>query len=416
MVIEGNQKLVKSFKTFLKHDASSGILLLAATIFALLLANTPLSTFYKGFLAIPVMVQFGDFIINKPLLLWINDGLMAVFFFLIGLEIKREMVIGELSTVRQALLPVIAAFGGLLVPALIYVYFNYDDPLAMRGWGIPVATDIAFALGVLAILGDRAPRSLKVLLLSLAIIDDLAAIIIIAVFYTAEVSMLALALSSCGFVVALMMNRFGVRRIGPYILVGIFMWACVLQSGVHATLAGVALAFTIPLRGNPRDGSVEKQPPLVTLEHVLHPWVAFFIMPTFAFANAGVALAGFSIEMLTASIPLGIMTGLFFGKQIGVFGFIWLAVMAGICRKPPGVKWIQIYGLSFLTGIGFTMSLFIGSLAFEDPDIGRQVRLAVLLASFCSATCGYWLLRLTGEKNTQATTEKTEPDVVAQQK
>ena len=384
---------MKSIQKFIGHESAGGILLILAAVVALALDNSPLAWMYDGFLASPMAIQISDLIIKKPLLLWINDGLMAVFFFLIGLEIKREMIEGELSDFKKALLPVIAAFGGLLLPALIYFYFNKGDVIAMQGWGVPVATDIAFALGILSLVGKNVPASLKILLLSLAIIDDIAAVIIIAIFYTENLSVISLTLGSIGFALALFLNFKGVRRIAPYILIGIFMWVCVLKSGVHATLAGVLLAFTIPIKTIGKSKS-----PLKELEHMLHPWVAYFIMPIFAFANAGVSLSGISIAALSASLPMGIMAGLFIGKQLGVFLFIGAAVMLGLCRLPKDLKWSHIYGLSLLCGIGFTMSLFIGTLAFEDPAMQAQVRISVLIASTVSAVCGFIVLRLSTKK------------------
>lgn len=376
-------------KEFIHHESAGGIFLIAAAMLAIILDNSALAWLYDGFLATPLAIQVGDLVLHKPLLLWINDGLMAIFFFLIGLEIKREILEGELSSPQKASLPLIAALGGLIVPAIIFMAFNYSDPVAMKGWGVPVATDIAFALGVLSLLGKVVPRNLKILLLSLAIIDDICAILIIAVFYTADLSMLALGLSSAGVVAAIILNRFGVMQITPYVLIGIFMWVCVLKSGVHATLAGVVLAFTIPL--NP--GRKGRKSPLKSLEHSLHPWVAYAIMPIFAFANAGVPLSGISLDLLTEPIPLGIITGLFVGKQLGVFLFVALGCLLGLCALPKDVNFKQIYGLSLLCGIGFTMSLFIGTLAFDDPAIAAQIRLSVLLASLLSAVLGYMVLR-----------------------
>ena len=370
-------------------------MLIAAAMLAIILDNSALAWLYDGFLATPLAVQVGDLVLHKPLLLWINDGLMAIFFFLIGLEIKREVLEGELSSPKKASLPLIAALGGLIVPALIFTAFNYSDPVAMRGWGVPVATDIAFALGVLSLLGKVIPRNLKILLLSLAIIDDICAILIIAVFYTADLSLLALGLSSAGVIAAIILNRLGVTQITPYVLIGIFMWVCVLKSGVHATLAGVVLAFTIPLKSNKQG----QKSPLKSLEHSLHPWVAYAIMPIFAFANAGVPLKGLSFDLLTQPIPLGIITGLFVGKQLGVFLFVALGCLMGLCALPKDVNFKQIYGLSLLCGIGFTMSLFIGTLAFDDPAIAAQIRLSVLLASLLSAVAGYAVLRCFSAKS-----------------
>ena len=384
---------MKAIKDFIQHESASGILLIMAAIAALMIDNSPLAWIYDGFLATTMAVQVSDLIISKPLLLWINDGLMAIFFFLIGLEIKREILEGELSSLKKASLPIVAAIGGLIVPALIFVYFNQGNPETMRGWGIPVATDIAFALGILSLVGSSIPRSLKILLLSLAIIDDIAAVLIIAIFYTENLSIDALSLASVGLFLAVGFNMFGVKRITPYILIGVFMWICVLKSGVHATLAGVILAFTVPLTVEGQKGS-----PLKALEHMLHPWVAYFIMPIFAFANAGVALGGISLATLTASLPLGIMAGLFIGKQAGVFVFIAIAVMLGLCALPKDLNWRHIYGLSLLCGIGFTMSLFIGTLAFEDPAMQAQVRISVLIASAASAVAGYFVLKHGAQK------------------
>ncbi|MCI5060882.1 MAG: Na+/H+ antiporter NhaA [Alphaproteobacteria bacterium] len=366
----------------------SGILLIVAALLALILDNSPLAWLYDSLLSTPVIIQIGELAIDKPLLLWINDGLMAVFFFLIGLEIKKEILGGELSNMKKASLPLIAAIGGIIVPASIYVALNYQDQFALSGWAVPVATDIAFALGILALLGDRIPKELKILLLSLAIIDDVAAIVIIAVFYTQGLSLMALGLASIGLISALAMNKFGVKKVAPYILIGIFMWVCVLKSGVHATLAGVVLAFCIPMRtDNP------KECPVKELEHALHPWVYFMIMPLFAFANAGLYLGDFTFETLLNPVPLGIIGGLFIGKQLGVFSFIWLGAKLKLCEKPNTVSWPHIYGLALLTGIGFTMSLFIGTLAYGNDPIIAQVRLGILVASLLSALCGFLVLK-----------------------
>lgn len=383
------QRIGRAINTFLKHESASGILLIFAALLALALDNSILSVLYDAFLSVPVAIKVGSLAVDKPLLLWINDGLMAVFFFLIGLEIKRELIEGELSSRSKAMLPLVAAAGGLLVPAMFFVYFNYGNAETIHGWGIPIATDIAFALGVLALLGKRIPASLKILLLSLAIIDDIAGILVISIFYTEKLSVLALGLSCSALIGAITLNVMGVRRLAAYILFGIFMWVCLLKSGVHATLSGVALAFTIPLN---RDG--EGRSLLRDLEHNLHAWVAYMIMPVFAFANAGVSLKGVSLDMLKEPLSLGIICGLFFGKQIGVFSFVYLAVKARICALPSDIRWGQVYGLAVLTGIGFTMSLFIGTLAFTDPDVGVQVRLSVLVASALSAVCGYAILRV----------------------
>lgn len=378
---------------FIKHESASGILLILAAIVALSMGNSSLAWIYDGLLNTPMIIQIGALEIAKPLLLWINDGLMAVFFFLIGLEIKREILEGELSSKEKALLPLVAAIGGLMVPAIIFYYFNQDNPEALKGWAIPTATDIAFALGILALVGKNIPSSLKILLLSIAIIDDIAAVLIIAIFYTAQVSFFSLSLAACGFLFAIGFNKYGVHRITPYILIAIFMWICVLKSGVHATIAGVLVAFTIPLMTKN-----ETKSPLKELEHMLHPWVSYFIMPIFAFANAGVALGGISLAMLSTPLPLAIMAGLFIGKQTGVFVFIAIAVMLGICKLPSDLSWRHIYGLSLLCGIGFTMSLFIGTLAFDDPLINTQVRISILIASTISAVLGFFVLKYSAKK------------------
>jgi Na+:H+ antiporter, NhaA family len=375
---------------FLARETSAGIILMAAAVFALIAVNSPLEPYYNGFLSTPVELRFGTFVIAKPLLLWINDGLMAVFFFLIGLEVKREIIQGELSSLDKAGLPAIAALGGMVVPALVYVAINHSQPANLDGWAIPAATDIAFALGVLALLGKRIPAALKILLLAVAIIDDIGAIAVIALFYTAEVSGFALGLSALGIIALIVLNRCGVTRIAPYLLVGIFLWACVLKSGVHATLAGVVTAWAVPLR-NPRGES-----PLEQLEHSLHPWIAFAVLPLFAFANAGVSFDGMRIADLIAPLPSGIALGLIIGKQVGVFGFMLLAVRSGLARLPDGVSWGQLWGLACLTGIGFTMSLFVGSLAFDSATQMDHVRIGVLSGSFVAGLSGFLILRFHG--------------------
>ena len=371
-----------------------GILLCLAALAALIFANTPLMAAYSGFKEIPVVFQAGNFIIDKPLLLWINDGLMAIFFLLIGLEIKRELVEGHLSSVDKAILPAIAAVGGLAVPAMIYAYINWNDPVAISGWAIPAATDIAFALGILMILGDRIPPALKVCLVAIAIIDDLAAVVIIALFYTAEISTQSLVLAGIGLAIVAFMNWRKVTSIGPYAIVGLFVWACVLKSGVHATLAGVALGLLIPIKTKNEKG----ESPLKIMEHALHPWVAFLVIPIFAFANAGISFAGITLATFLQPITLGIMLGLFVGKQVGVMAITWIACMLKICRLPDNVTWAQFYGMALLTGIGFTMSLFIGTLAFTDMALATPVRLGVLSGSFLSAVAGITVLLLTTRK------------------
>lgn len=381
--------LRRGAQAFFQHQAAGGMVLITAAALALLLDNSPLSWLYDGLLQTPVVIQVGTLGLDKPLLLWINDGLMAVFFFLVGLEIKREVVEGRLSNLRQAGLPVIAAIGGMVVPAAIYVALNAGDPGAITGWAIPAATDIAFALGVLALLGPRVPVSLKVFLLALAIIDDLGAIVIIALFYTSDLSPSVLGIAALGISVLAYLNGRNVIRIAPYLVVGLFVWLCVLKSGVHATLAGVAVALFIPLR----TAATNDRSPLKEVEHGLAPWVAFGILPVFAFANAGVALHGLALKDLLAGIPLGIAVGLFIGKQLGIMGFVWAGVKLGIARLPDGVTWRQIHGVALLAGIGFTMSLFIGTLAFSDPEHAAAVRIGVLTGSLLSAIAGAFVLR-----------------------
>ena len=380
-------------KEFIQKESSAGIVLIVMTILALLLENSSLSTIYNSFLHTHVEVRFGNLQIAKPLLLWVNDGLMAIFFFLIGLEVKREVLEGHLSSLSQIALPGIAAIGGMVVPALVFIAFNQGESFAMNGWAIPTATDIAFALGILSLLGNRVPISLKLFLMTLAIIDDLGAIIIIALFYTTSLSTISIVISLISLVVLFIMNKMGVTKKAAYILVGIILWVSVLKSGVHATLAGVALAFMIPLNSEDRNGkkfSMSKE-----LEHDLHYWVAFFILPLFAFVNAGVDLRGISIEDMTGTVPMGIMFGLFIGKQVGVFGFSWLAIKFGIACLPKDSNFIQLYGLAILTGIGFTMSLFVDSLAYDDTQIYHYAdKLAILSGSILSGLIGYIVLRI----------------------
>jgi NhaA family Na+:H+ antiporter len=378
---------------FIKQDSFSGILLIFAAVLAMAMENSPLNWLYDALLDTPVEIRVGALHLAKPLLLWINDGLMAVFFLLIGLEVKREFLEGELSRFDQIILPGVGAVGGMLVPAAIYYWLNQGDPLAMNGWAIPAATDIAFALGVLALLGERVPISLRVFLMALAIFDDLGAVVIIAVFYTADLSLTSLLLALLAVTVMLGMNLLKVTRISAYMFVGTFLWVAVLKSGVHATLAGVIVGMMIPLR-DPKDPDSS---PLKTVEHGLHQWVAFFIVPVFAFANAGVCLEGFSLDRLLEPIPLGIASGLFIGKQLGIVLFCGLAILLGFAKLPNGASWWGFYGTSVLCGIGFTMSLFITSLAFEHEGSDLVVmgdRLGILLGSALSAVFGYVLLRL----------------------
>jgi NhaA family Na+:H+ antiporter len=385
---------MKTIKNFFSLEASAGILLFIAAVLAIMIENSAFRNFYDYLLNTPVVIQIGNFAINKPLLLWINDGLMAIFFLLVGLEIKREMLEGQLSSKEQFILPLIAAFGGLVAPALIYAYFNWGDASAISGWAIPAATDIAFALGVIMLLGKRVPSSLKVCLVAIAIIDDLAAIIIIALFYTKSLSLISLGFAFLAIIALYIMNKKGVTKIAPYMVVGILLWACVLKSGVHATLAGVVIALFIPLRAKNELG----KSPAHSLEHGLHPWVAYAILPIFAFANAGVSLKGLSLEMLLHPITIGIAAGLFFGKQIGIMLLTAMCVFMKISKLPKNVNWGQYYAMTLLTGIGFTMSLFIGTLAFDNIDNQTFVRLGVIIGSLLSGISGYILLRITCKK------------------
>ena len=384
------------FKNIFKHEAAGGFILVFAAIVAMIMANTPLNGFYQGFLEIPVSIRFADFEIAKPLILWVNDGLMAIFFFLVGLEIKREILEGNLSSVSQITLPGIAAIAGIAAPALIYVWFNIDDAIAIKGWAIPSATDIAFAIGVFTIFGKNLPLSLKLFLLSVAIFDDIGAIVIIALFYSQDLSTTSLAVALSGMAVLFVFNRFKVRTQGAYILVGVIVWAAVLKSGVHATLAGFALAWFIPLKLKNEDGHAM----LPHLEHKLHNWVGFFVLPLFAFANAGVSLGGISMDTMFNPITLGIAAGLFVGKQLGIFGICWLVIKAGLAKLPEGATWLQLYGVTLLCGIGFTMSLFIGTLAFEDQPLQYQtsVKVGVLFGSLISALVGAFLLAKASKK------------------
>lgn len=390
----------KTLDEWLHHEAAGGIVLLIAALIALVIDNSPLSPLYDALLDTPMTIRIGALALDKPLLLWINDGLMAIFFFLIGLEIKKEMLAGALSDTKAAALPFLAAVGGMIAPACVYGLINAGDHTALRGWAIPAATDIAFAVGVLALLGPRVPPALKVFLLALAIIDDLGAIIIIALFYTSDLSLSALALAGLGIALLMALNLSGVTRLAPYVLVGIFIWVCVLKSGVHATLAGVVVALAIPLRAA---GSAPYSP-LNKVQAALHPWVTFGVAPLFAFANAGVSLEGFQLAKLVAPIPLGIALGLFIGKQIGIFGAAWLAIRAGVARMPEGATWLQLYAVGIIAGIGFTMSLFIGSLAFVDPARAADVRIGVLGGSLVSAIVGYLLLQAALNRQTPAAT------------
>jgi NhaA family Na+:H+ antiporter len=374
---------------FLKLESAGGLLLVAAAALALICSNSPLRHAYDDLLKIPVEMRFGSFALAKPLLLWINDGLMAIFFLLVGLEVKREVIEGELSTPAQIVLPVAAGVGGMVVPALIYFIFNRGNAAALNGWAIPTATDIAFALGVLSLLGKRVPMSLKIFLTAVAIADDLGAIVIIALFYTAELSLPMLFLAAVAIAVLIALNMQKVTRIAPYVMVGVILWVFVLKSGVHATLAGVAIAFAVPLKTTDAQGTA----PLHQLEHSLHPWVAFGVLPIFAFANAGVSFAGVTLTALAEPLPLGIAVGLFAGKLVGVFGASAMLIRLGLAKLPEGAGWLQLIGVAALCGVGFTMSLFIGSLAFDGPGYFTPLRLGVIAGSTLSGVAGYLLLR-----------------------
>lgn len=395
MIIKKTQKAIDLSKEFLKLESAAGILLIGATVVALVMANIPLAyQAYNWFLGLQLTVTLGGLGVDKPLLLWINDALMVFFFMLVGLELKREVVEGQLSRPDQVILPVLAAIGGLIVPAAIFWYINGDFASQKNGWAIPTATDIAFALAMLGLLGSRVPISLKIFLTTIAIIDDLAAIVIIAIFYSSDLSLISLGLAGLGIVVLFALNRMKVMRLAPYMLTALFIWLCVLKSGVHATLAGVVVAAFIPLKAG------DDHSPARHLEHTLHPWVAFAVLPIFAFANAGVSFHGMSVEKLTNGVSMGIIFGLFFGKQIGVFGMILLARLLRIAKLPPGATWGQVYGVALLCGIGFTMSLFIGTLAFEhgDFDMLSTVKMGVLIGSALSAAAGLLVLHLASPK------------------
>lgn len=377
---------------FFRLESAGGIILVFAAALALLMANSPLSSYYDLLLGTPVVVKIGDFAIDKPLLLWINDGLMAIFFFLVGLELKREVVEGELSTWSGVLLPAVAAIGGMAIPALIYLTINSEDPFGRKGWAIPAATDIAFALGVLSLLGPRVPISLKVFLTSLAIFDDIGAIVIIALFYTSKLSYVSLAVVAVCIPVLFLFNRLKIDSRSMYLWVGLIMWTATLKSGVHATLAGVVLAMFIPMNSD----SDPNYSPLRSLEHDLHSLVAYLVLPAFAFANAGISLAGVGLANVVHPVPLGIAAGLFIGKQVGIFGLCWLVIKAGWIGMPRGMNMASLYGASALCGIGFTMSLFISSLAFEKSGVDKffDERLGIILGSLLSGLVGYVVLRI----------------------
>lgn len=382
-----NNFLVK----FLALESAGGILLVGTAALAMLIANSPFYPYYTLLIDTPVEIRIGPLQLAKPLLLWVNDGLMAIFFFLVGLELKREILEGELSDRRKIVLPGLGAIGGMVVPAAIYVYFNSSDPVALKGWAIPTATDIAFALGVLTLLGSRVPISLKVFLTSVAIFDDIGAILIIAFFYTSKISSTALAVSAFCILCLYLLNRWGVVKISAYLVIGLVMWVAVVKSGVHATLAGVILALFIPMRSaaNPESS------PLKSMEHKLHPLVAFLILPIFSFCNSGISFEGLDRQTLLHDIPLGIALGLFFGKQIGVFAFCWLGIKLRVAQLPNEMSFASLYGVALLCGIGYTMSLFIGSLAFEETGVNLifDERLGIILGSLASGILGYLILR-----------------------
>ena len=379
-----------AIREFIRLESASGILLLLAAVLAMIVANSPLAILYDALLQTTVAVQVGNLLISKPLLLWINDGLMAVFFFLVGLEIKREVMEGELSSFSQVILPAMGAVGGMAVPAAVYAWLNWGDAIAMDGWAIPVATDIAFALGLLSVFGSRVPTALKVFLLTLAIFDDLAAIVIIAIFYSGDLSVFALVFGAAALAFAMAMNRYGVTRTSSYILVGIVLWIAVLKSGVHATLAGVLIALCVPMRDPDGDS------PVRSLEHDLHGPVAFAILPIFAFANAGLVLSDMSLSDVMHPVTSGVALGLLVGKPIGILSFVGLAVLLKMAKLPGSINWLHLTGVSFACGIGFTMSLFIAGLAFEhgSGDYFGGDRLGVLLGSIASAIVAYIVLRI----------------------
>ena len=380
-------QIAPMLREFMQKESAGGITLIFAAFAALIVANSPLLGAYRAWLDIPIVAGFGGFVIDKPLLLWVNDSLMAVFFFLIGLEVKREVLDGQLSSWDKASLPLVAAIGGMAIPAIVYLAINSGTPENTAGWAIPAATDIAFALGILALLGPRVPVALKALLLAIAVIDDIGAITIIALFYTGEIDTTYLMMGGVVFLLMLAIGRMRVASAIPYVLLAILMWAFILKSGVHATLAGVAAALTVPMVA--RNG----ERPLEHMEHALHPWVAFLVIPIFGFANAGVTLLALDPMDALAPLPLGIALGLLIGKQVGILGFAWLAVKTRIASLPQGVSWRQIHGLSLFAAIGFTMSLFIGNLAFVSAEQVDAVKLGVLSGSTIAAITGFFLLR-----------------------
>ncbi len=373
--------VTRQVQKFISLESAGGILLFAVLIAVLIIANSPLADLYDLITEIPIQIRVGNLEIHKPVFLWVNDGLMAVFFMLLALEIKREIYEGELSQPTQLALPIMAAIGGIAFPALIYYAINYHSPTTITGWPIATTTDIAFTLGMIAILGKRVPTSLKVFLVALSIVDDILAVVIIALFYTTDLSTLSLVLAGCGVVALLMINVLGVKRIAPYMLIGVFIWVCVLKSGVHATLAGVVVGLMIPMRGK----NAEDHSPLRHLEHAIHPWVAYFILPVFVFMNGGISFAGMTLGAFLTPVPLGVSMGLFLGKSIGVFICSAFVIKIGFAKLPTGSNWVQLFALCAMTGIGFTMSLFLASLAFFGTPYEQLARQGVLLGSFLSA-------------------------------
>lgn len=397
MIKSTSQVVTEAWGNFLRLESAGGIVLVIAAFFAVLLANSPLAGYYGNFLNANITVTVADVGISKPFLLWINDGLMAIFFLLIGLELKREVVEGQLSSADQIVLPSLAALGGLVVPAVIYWYINRDNPAGLNGWAIPTATDIAFALAILSVLGSRVPASLKIFLTTIAIVDDLAAILIIAVFYSGDLSTASLVAAGFGIAVLFTLNRFGVRRLAAYMITGVFIWFFVLKSGVHATLAGILVAAFIPLKCE------DKHSPARHLEHTLHPWIAFAVLPIFAFANAGVSFDRIGADTVLGTVSVGIVLGLVIGKQLGVFGMTALAIGLGFAKKPAGTTWPMLYGVALICGVGFTMSMFIGGLAFEHGGFEQSaaVRIGVIVGSVISAVAGWLVLHLSLPKPDQ---------------
>lgn len=393
----------RRLQEFIKLEAAGGITLLLILVIALIIANSPLLSYYLMLIDLPIQIKVGAYNLEKPALLWVNEFLMAVFFMLLALEIKREVFEGELSNRARLSLPIIAATGGIAIPGLIYYSLNYNDPAASIGWPIPTTTDIAFTLAVVSLLGNRVPTNLKIFIVALSIVDDILAIVIISTFYTASLSVTALILALAGVLILTLLNRLGVKRVAPYMLIGLLIWVCVLESKVHATIAGVIIGLLIPLHS--KDGTTYS--PVRRLERMLHPWVAYFILPTFVFFNGGIPFTNFSLTHMLSPVPLGIASGLFIGKSFGVFLVAWIAVKTGFAKLPQGSNWVQLLAISALTGIGFTMSLFLSALAFNGTVFEDLSRQGVILGSLLSAGFGITLFMLYGNKknnNGQLTT------------